>query len=1168
MNIRSFVAVFCAFSLFACACHEEPAPAPEPELNISTPSSIELDLLNSSGTVSFTTNCDWTATTSESWLSVYPSSGTASDGPVTVTVSASPNETYDDRTATVTFTAGEISQTITVVQPAKLGMIVPQMAFELASDATSFDVEVHANVDYTVSISSSWIRQSGTKGLTAKQLHFVVDENTEYDPRVATIIIEPSAPDVIEEVITVLQAQRDAIIVDGQNYNMPYGGGGIEVKVSANVVYDVQSEVDWIQYMGTKGLSDSVIQLFVDENMNGSSREGRVNISQKDGSLKYTITVNQDGYVSVSEVSLDKTNLELVVGESATLTATVKPSDATNTAVSWSSDNTGVATVSSSGFVTAVGPGSAKITAMAGNKSASCNVTVENRVIDAVKTTEVPEEGGTIEVDIQYNADYDVVVDELAQGWLTYIQTRAVSSGKLQFLVAPNNHDDIRTGEVKIYDKAGYLEPVTINIRQASKVRRVLIEIYQAMGGSNWTYNTNWCTDEPLYTWYGVSWDFDTGLVGLTFRRSGLNGEIPDCIGELVSLRRLMLDHEPGITGSLPKSFAQLVNLEYLFIQMTSMENIPDVFADMKNLETVTINANEHITGPLPESLGRSDKLIELYVAHNSFTGGIPSSWVRWTGLMNICDNCLSGKVSPFAKNREDFREFLKKDNLWQKEGYAFDISDVDIPGFSSWIDEPVENTDGTLFTFDDVVKKSKYTVYVIWASWCPFSRTLMPAIKDYYQTYRQDGLEIIGTSQVGGVDDEGVGHMMADKTGYLSEVISKGYDQWYNFYWPDYGNSYLMTTPNAEVYDSDGNVLFSSFDLYPDPVRNRYSKVASTELIPFLETLFGPATAPDPYTSTDYSKDGQVLTLQKATVGKGINIVFMGDAYTDKDMGSGGVYETVMKQAMEEFFAEEPYKTFRNRFNVYAVKVVSKNGRIGPDYQTALGTYFGSGTYVAGDDDKCFEYAMKVPGISSKKDLLVGVLVNSNRNFGTAILYADNQCAVARVPSFGNDPEAFGSTLQHEAGGHGFAFLADEYATNAGTPPQDFVKYYNEVYNQYGWFSNVDFTDDPSKIRWSAFLSDERYNGQVGIYEGGALYTQGAWRPTANSIMKDNYGHFNAPSRWAIYQQIMKRSGEDYSWEKFVEYDAVNRSAPVQAPLKAPDGRHHEPGAPPVIRK
>ena len=1166
MKNRSFIAAFSAFLLLACACQEEPAPAPE--LKISTPPSIELDLLNSSGTVSFTTNCDWTATTSESWLSVYPSSGTASDDPVTVTVSASPNDTYDDRTATVTIMAGELSQTITVVQPAKKGMIVPQMAFQLASDATSFEVEVHANVDYTVSISSDWIRQTGTKGLTAKQLQFSVEENTDYDPRVATIIIEPSVPDVIEEVITVLQAQRDAIIVDGQNYHMPYGGGAIEVKVSANVVYDVQSAVDWIQYKGTKGLSDSVIKLFVDENMNGSSREGSVTISQKDGSLKYTITVNQDGYVSVSEVSLDKTNLELVVGESATLTATVTPSDAANAAVSWSSDNTGVATVSSSGFVTAVGPGSATITAKADNKSASCKVTVENRVIDAVQTTEVPEEGGTVEVDIQYNADYDVVVDELAQGWLTYIQTRAVSSGKLQFLVAPNNHDDIRTGEVKIYDKAGYLEPVTINIRQASKVRRLLIDFYKAMDGPHWIYNYNWCTDEPLYTWYGVSWDFDTGLVGLTFRRSGLNGEIPDCIGELVSLRSLMLDHEPGITGSLPKSFAQLVNLEYLFIQMTSMESIPDVFADMKNLETVIINANEHITGPLPESLGRSDKLTEFCAGNNSFTGEIPLSWVRWTGIMEVCGNCLSGKISPFAKNRDDFREFLKKDNLTQKDGNYFDISDVDIPGFSSWIDEPVENTDGTLFTFDDVVMKSKYTVYVIWASWCPFSRTLMPALKDYYQTYRQDGLEIIGTSQVGGVDDDGVGHMMADKTGYISEVISKGYDQWYNFYWPDYGNSYLMTTPNAEVYDSDGNVIFSSFDLYPDPVRNRYSKVASTQLIPFLETLLGPATAPDPYASTDYSKDGQVLTLQKATVGKGINIVFMGDAYTDKDMGTGGVYETVMKQAMEEFFAEEPYKTFRNRFNVYAVKVVSKNGRIGPDYQTALGTYFGSGTYVAGDDDKCFEYAMKVPGISSKKDLLVGVLVNSNRNFGTAILYTDNQCAVARVPSFGNDPDAFGSTLQHEAGGHGFAFLADEYATNAGTPPQDFIKYYNDVYNQYGWFSNVDFTDDPAKIRWSAFLSDERYNGQVGIYEGGALYTQGAWRPTANSIMKDNYGHFNAPSRWAIYQQIMKRSGEDYSWEKFVEYDAVNRSAPVQIPLRAPEARHLEPGAPPVIRK
>ena len=127
-------------------------------------------------------------------------------------------------------------------------------------------------------------------------------------------------------------------------------------------------------------------------------------------------------------------------------------------------------------------------------------------------------------------------------------------------------------------------------------------------------------------------------------------------------------------------------------------------------------------------------------------------------------------------------------------------------------------------------------------------------------------------------------------------------------------------------------------------------------------------------------------------------------------------------------------------------------------------------------------------------------------------------------------------------------------------------------MYDKYGWFANVDFTNDPQKIRWSAFLADDRYKNEVGIHEGGALYTKGAYRPTVNSMMRENLEYFNAPSRWAIYQQILKRSGESYNFDSFLTYDAVNRSASVNTarpPMKAAANsarRPFVPTAPPVI--
>ena len=93
-----------------------------------------------------------------------------------------------------------------------------------------------------------------------------------------------------------------------------------------------------------------------------------------------TLTGNVTGDVAykVTGVSLNTDSLTLVEGGTATLTATVKPNNATNKNVTWSSDGTSVATVDDTGKVTAISVGSATITATTqdGNKTATCTVTV------------------------------------------------------------------------------------------------------------------------------------------------------------------------------------------------------------------------------------------------------------------------------------------------------------------------------------------------------------------------------------------------------------------------------------------------------------------------------------------------------------------------------------------------------------------------------------------------------------------------------------------------------------------------------------------------------------------------------------------------------------------------------------------------------------------------
>ncbi len=83
--------------------------------------------------------------------------------------------------------------------------------------------------------------------------------------------------------------------------------------------------------------------------------------------------------IPVSEVTLNKSSLDLIIGNNETLTATVVPSDATNKNISWSSSDSNVATVDNNGKVVAVSAGTARITVTTvdGQKTATCEVTVK-----------------------------------------------------------------------------------------------------------------------------------------------------------------------------------------------------------------------------------------------------------------------------------------------------------------------------------------------------------------------------------------------------------------------------------------------------------------------------------------------------------------------------------------------------------------------------------------------------------------------------------------------------------------------------------------------------------------------------------------------------------------------------------------------------------------------
>ena len=324
-------------------------------------------------------------------------------------------------------------------------------------------------------------------------------------------------------------------------------------------------------------------------------------------------------------------------------------------------------------------------------------------------------------------------------------------------------------------------------------------------------------------------------------------------------------------------------------------------------------------------------------------------------------------------------------------------------------------------------------------------------------------------------------------------------------------------------------------------------------------------------YTSSDYSQDGQVTKIHSATVGKGIDVVFVGDAFADKDQNLFNKYVELGKEA---FFTEEPFRSTNDRFNIYRIGSVSKNGIITQEGgDTKFSAQFGDGTYISGDHDAVFRFVQdKMPSVNLKKTI-VFVIVNKAKYAGTCWMFSDNK-AVCYVPLC-RDETDYAQTLRHEGCGHGFGKLADEYFYDSmGRIPDDKVTELKQwKVLSYGFYENVDLTSDPNTIAWARFISDSRYSGKVDVYEGGYTYPYGVYRPTDNSIMRYNTGGFNAPSREAIYKKIMKFSEGDawtYDYETFVAFDAPARSAEAvtraAAQCAAVDKANFIPLAPPVM--
>ncbi len=205
--------------------------------------------------------------------------------------------------------------------------------------------------------------------------------------------------------------------------------------------------------------------------------------------------------------------------------------------------------------------------------------------------------------------------------------------GNLSNLQRLNLHDNQLTGELpqsltgltvlvtlSFYNNAGLCAPIDeafqIWLQSVTSVsgsscapmdsaedRAVLVELYNATDGANWTNNTNWLSDRPIREWHRVINDADGRVSELLLGRNEMAGEIPTELGNLSSLTQLLLSRNQ-LTGEIPTALGDLSNLTHLLLDSNQLNGeIPAELGDLSNLQFLLLSSNQ-LTGEIPAELG------------------------------------------------------------------------------------------------------------------------------------------------------------------------------------------------------------------------------------------------------------------------------------------------------------------------------------------------------------------------------------------------------------------------------------------------------------------------------------------------------------------------------------------------------------------------------------
>ena len=331
---------------------------------------------------------------------------------------------------------------------------------------------------------------------------------------------------------------------------------------------------------------------------------------------------------------------------------------------------------------------------------------------------------------------------------------------------------------------------------------------------------------------------------------------------------------------------------------------------------------------------------------------------------------------------------------------------------------------------------------------------------------------------------------------------------------------------------------------------------------------------------------------MTKSGSAKPVDMVVLPDGFTADQREQ---FESYAASAIDLLFTVEPYKTFKDYFNVYFIWEASKqeggsvtdgNDNITEFHDTAFGTRWGNDSYddMKADASKVYSFVSAhcpdiVRGDLAIEEVPIVIIVNDERYGGRAYSNASGKtyCVVPMTygggsitvgypttlpttdePVSGNynsykrsrtddDLAEVGrytgdwrNTLLHEFGGHSFGRLADEYWYNKEPKPIEDIPYHNwsvpYSLNVTGRYNSIPWQD--LLDRKESLVARNALYSRIGVYQGGDVSIFNRWRSEKISCMIDNRPYFSAWQSVLIAQRISTLAGVTFDLDTFLAND------------------------------